>query len=80
MTNKEKYQGVFVSSFSIDKSQLDEKFVYESVPEWDSVGHMGMIAELEDTFDIMLEMDDIIDFSSYTVGIDILSKYNIIFE
>jgi len=79
MTNIEKYQDVFIQSFSVDKTQLDEKFVYESVPEWDSVGHMGMIAELEDSFDIMMEMDDIIDFSSYTVGMDILSKYNIKF-
>jgi acyl carrier protein len=79
MTNVEKYQDVFIQSFSVDKTQLDEKFVYESVPEWDSVGHMGMIAELEDSFDIMMEMDDIIDFSSYTVGMDILSKYNIKF-
>ena len=80
MTNKEKYQEVFVNNFSVDKSKLDEKFVYESVPEWDSVGHMGMIAELEEVFDIMMEMDDIIDFSSYTVGIEILSKYEIIIK
>ncbi len=80
MTNNEKYQDVFVNCFSVEKWQLNEKFIYESVPEWDSVGHMGMIAELEETFDIMMEMDDIIDFSSYTTGKEILSKYNIIFD
>ena len=30
------------------------------------IGHMSMIAALEDEFDIMFEMDDIIDFSSFT--------------
>ena len=79
MTNVEKYQDVFIQSFSVDKTQLDEKFVYESVPEWDSVGHMGMIAELEDSFDIMMEMDDIIDFSSYKKGFELLSKYEVEF-
>ena len=77
MTNKEKYDEVFISCFSVDKNQLNEEFIYESVSEWDSVGHMGMIAELEEKFDIMMETDDIIDFSSYTKGIEILSKYGI---
>jgi len=36
-----------------------------------------MIADLEDKFDIMLDTDDIIDFSSYNTGIKILKKYNI---
>ena len=78
MTNKEKYEEVFINSFSLDKIKLDEKLVYESVSEWDSVGHMGMIGELEETFDILLETDDIIDFSSYTKGIEILAKYKIL--
>ena len=54
-----------------------EKLEYQSVPEWDSVGHMALMGELEEAFDITLEMDDIIDFSSYQKGIEILKKYNI---
>ena len=77
MKNKEKYDKVFMDSFSIDKTKVDKSLVYESVSEWDSVGHMGMIAELEESFDIMLETDDIIDFSSYEKGIEILKKYKI---
>ncbi len=80
MTNKEKYEEIFINCFSVDKSKLNDKFVYESVPDWDSVGHMGMIAELEEKFDIMMETDDIIDFSSYTKGIELLSKYSITIE
>lgn len=77
MTNIEKYEKVFINCFSVDKSQLDEKFEYESVTDWDSIGHMGMITELEDTFDIMMDTDDIIDFSSYDRGKEILKKYNV---
>jgi len=78
MSNREKYEQVFTSCFSVDKSVLNEEFVYQCVDEWDSVGHMSMITEIEDTFEIMMEMDDIIDFSSYTVGIKTLAKYDII--
>ena len=61
MSNKEKYDQVFIESFSVNQSQLNQNFVYQCVPEWDSVGHMGMIAGLESSFDIMMETDDIID-------------------
>jgi acyl carrier protein len=77
MTNREKYVQVFVESFSVNPDQLDENFVYQCVPEWDSIGHMGMIASLEETFDIMMETDDIIDFGSFTKGIELLAKYDV---
>lgn len=77
MSNREKYDQVFVECFSVTKDKLNDQFTYQCVPEWDSVGHMGMIAALEEAFGIMMEMDDIIDFSSYTVGIEKLKNYNI---
>lgn len=56
---------------------LNESLVYQSVPTWDSVGHMAMIAALEGRFEIMMETDDVIDFSSYLKGMEILAKYNV---
>ena len=79
MSNLEKYNQVFVESFSITADDLTDKLVYESIPEWDSVGHMGMVAGLEDAFEITMEMDDIIDFESYEKGKELLSKYDISF-
>ena len=64
-------------SFSIDVDLVNSDLKYESIPEWDSIGHMGLIAELEDNFEISMEMDDIIDFSSYNKGIEIMKKYDI---
>ena len=76
MTNSEKYSKVFIKAFSVNKSKLN-KLKYQSVPKWDSVGHMGMIAKLEEAFNITFEMDDIIDFSSFNYGKEILKKYEI---
>ena len=78
MTNKEKFDQVFIDSFSVTADQLNEGLVYQSVQQWDSIGHMGMVAALEEAFDIMLETDDIIDFGSYTKGIEILAKYDVV--
>ena len=75
--SKEKYNQAFKIAFEIEDSQLGSELKYESIQEWDSIGHMSLIAELEDTFEISMEMDDIIDFSSYDKGIELLNKYNI---
>ena len=79
MNNLEKYSKVFTKTFSINKSKL-KKLKYQSIPEWDSVGHMSMISALEDTFKITMDMDDIIDFSSYEFGKKILKKYKVIIK
>ena len=79
MNNEQKYAQAFIESFSIDESKLDDNLEYNTIPEWDSVGHMGLIAELEEVFDIMMEMDDIIDFSSYKKGFELIGKYGVEF-
>ena len=75
--NNEKYDKVFIDCFSVDKAKLQKNLEYNSISEWDSVGHMTMIAALEEAFDIVFEMDDIIDLSSYKVGKEILKKYKV---
>ena len=79
MNNKQKYDQAFIESFSIDEGALGDNLEYNAIPEWDSVGHMGLIAELEEVFDIMMEMDDIIDFSSYKKGFELIAKYEVEF-
>ena len=77
MKNKEKYKDVFIKSLSIDKKSFSEKIKYNDIPEWDSIGHMTLMSALEDEFKISLETDDIIDFSSFKKGINILKKYKV---
>lgn len=76
MTNLEKYNKAFVEALGISEDKL-EGLTYQSVPEWDSVGHMQLIAIIEDTFDIMIETEDIIDFSSYEKGKELMGKYKV---
>ena len=77
MTNISKYNQVFIDSFDVSPEEL-KGLTYQSIENWDSVGHMGMIASLEDEFNIIFEMDDIVDFSSYEIGMELLKKYGIL--
>ncbi len=76
MSNLENYKKAFLSSFPIKEEQL-EKLEYNQIDEWDSIGHMGLMSELEEKFKITLSTDDIVDFSSFQKGKKILKKYKI---
>ena len=77
MSNIEKYKKAFVDSLSLSKKTELDKLEYQSITEWDSIGHMTLMSELESTFDISIDTDDIVDFSSFKKGKDILLKYKI---
>ena len=53
MNNKDKYDKVFIDCFSVDEAKLQKNLEYNSITQWDSVGHMSMIAALEEAFDIV---------------------------
>jgi len=76
MSNKEKYVEAFIEALDLKEEQL-EGLEYQAVPSWDSVGHMGLISEIEDAFDIQFETDDIVEFGSFEKGIEILKKYGV---
>ena len=76
-SNLEKYKQTFLEVFQLNENQLNEFLMYQSVPTWDSVGHMELISSLEEVFQISFDMDDVIDFSSFNKGKEILKKYQI---
>lgn len=77
MENLKKYQKVFIDSLNIDSKKFNQKLKYNEIPEWDSIGHMTLISNLETSFKISMENDDVLDFSSFQKGIEILKKYKI---
>ena len=77
MTNLEKYNQIFAEVFSAKVEQLNADFDSQHVEGWDSVHQLSLATAMEDAFDIMLDTDDIIDFTSYEKGKTILAKYEI---
>ena len=79
MSNLEKYTQAFVEAFEVTADEA-KTLKYQDIKAWDSVGHMGLVANLETAFDIMLETEDIIDLSSFEKGQEILAKYDVDFS
>lgn len=78
MDNKEKYIRIFREVFDVDEKELDESFTFNNIESWDSLTHLTLISELETTFDVLFETDDILNYGGYLNGIEILKKYDII--
>lgn len=78
MTNLELYNEAFMTSLEIDVNELETAST-DTVDRWDSIGHMSLIAVLEDSFGIELDPEDMSAINSYTSGKEILKKYNIEF-
>ena len=77
MTNLEKLNGIFCEVFAVDASVLDANFDKNSVEGWDSVHQLTLTSAVEDEFDIMLDAEDILEFTSYENVKAILAKYEI---
>jgi acyl carrier protein len=77
VTNVEKYTECFVKAFALRDDEDVRPLEYQSIAQWDSAGHMVLMALIEDCFEIMLETDDIIDFSSFEKGREIIKKYEV---
>lgn len=78
MTNLEKLNNIFAEVFSVEVSTLGADFDNKSVENWDSVHQLSLTSAVEDEFDIMLDGEDILGFSSYDKAKEILMKYGIL--
>lgn len=77
MTNLEKLNKIFCEVFSVEESALNSDFDNKSVDGWDSVHQLSLTSLIEDEFDIMLDAEDILEFTSYENAKKILTKYEI---
>ena len=80
MSNLEKYKQAFIDSLSIDQKLLNKDLKYNEVPEWDSIGHMTLMSDLEEKFKINIDTDDIVDFSSFKKGMKYLKNIRLNFN
>ena len=76
MNNLERYNDVLCGVLQLTEEQLPSAHL-KGISTWDSVGHMTLLAALEDEFDIFIEPEDMMALNSYDEGINILRKYGV---
>lgn len=77
MNNLEKYNNAFTEVFGVAADALHDGFSKDNTEGWDSVHQLNIIALLEEAFDIMFDPEDIMEFTSYGIGRQLLAKYGV---
>lgn len=80
MANAQKLKKCFLVGLGISNEISDAELKYREIKQWDSVGHMQLVTQIESDFDIMMDTQDVIDMSSFTKAKEILTKYGVTFE
>lgn len=76
MSNIEKLKEAFVEGLEIPMEEV-EAATMESVDKWDSIGQMSLVAIIEDAFGIEFEPDEVMRFTSFEAGKEILKNHGI---
>jgi acyl carrier protein len=77
--NESKLKQIFADSLKIPVEKVTDDLTYSSIKEWDSIGHMALVAAIDQGFDIMMETEDVIDMSSFPRAKELLTKYGVSF-
>jgi acyl carrier protein len=71
-------QQAFQTALELPVDTEWSSLAYSQHEHWDSLGHMALVAEIEEAFEIMLETDDVIGLSSYPVAVEMLkTRYDV---
>ncbi|MFD9892039.1 acyl carrier protein [Amycolatopsis sp. NPDC058986] len=69
-----KLREVFVEALDLGDDVNVENLKYRDIEAWDSVGHMALVAAIEDEFDVEFDTDQVIDMSSFKVAVDMVTE------
>ncbi len=72
---KEKLRNIFSTSLNIKIEEIHDELKYATIPQWDSVAHMALVAAIEEGFDIMIDAEDVIDMNSFAKAKEIVAKH-----
>ena len=61
METLEKVIEIVASTCDVDKSEVNENSTVGDFPAWDSVGHLSILSNVEEAFDISFEPEEMME-------------------
>jgi acyl carrier protein len=72
MALQDRLRRVFVDTLELGDGVDVANLNYRDIPEWDSLGHMTLVAAIEDQFDVQLDTEQVIGLSSFKIAVETL--------
>jgi acyl carrier protein len=80
MSELERLRGAFRTALALPDDAPVDQLEYRGIEAWDSLAHMTLVAQIEDTFDVMLDTDEVIDLSSFDQAVTILGAHDVVID
>jgi acyl carrier protein len=77
MSVSQQFNEVVSKALSVSPETVTDDLEYQSIPEWDSMTHLVLVAELEQAYGIAIDMDDVLEMGSVGKIRTLLKKYNV---
>lgn len=55
---------LFVDIFDIEEEEFGDDLTYEDTPDWDSLGHMKLVAALTENFRVEFDIEEVMAMES----------------
>lgn len=60
-----KIKQIISNVFLVDPNLIDENTSQDSLPQWDSIGHLNLITSIEEEFGVFFTEDQIIEMLNF---------------
>lgn len=73
----DRLKNLYVEVLELPEDVDVESLKYRDIPQWDSLGHMSLVAAIEDEFEVQLDTEQVIGMSSFKVALDMLKELGV---
>ncbi|MGS2740740.1 acyl carrier protein [Sinomicrobium sp. M5D2P17] len=77
MNTTEQLYEVFAKAFEIPVETVTDELEYQGIAEWDSMSHLVLVSELENSYSISIDMEDVLEMGNVEKVKGILKKHGI---
>lgn len=77
MAESSRLESVFRRSLELPQDTNVESLEYRQIMQWDSIGHMALVAEIESEFGVMFSTDQVLALSSFSKAKELLVEQGV---
>ena len=77
LENQQKVFSIVAQTLEIPLEQVSAELAVGSIPQWDSLGHLGIVSALEEAFSISFDVDELFEVENVGDFIDLIDKQDL---
>jgi acyl carrier protein len=71
---EERVKKIMADVFLLDVSEITENSSPDSIPQWDSIGHLNLVTAIEEEFGIKIEDEQITQMLNFKLVVEIIKE------